>query len=66
MGILFVQIGDEPDAKEALTALVHGDNGVRCGDRSVCFNFLMHILEHRRRGAIQRRFDLKRIAKNHS
>ncbi|KAF8324636.1 hypothetical protein F5887DRAFT_1146976, partial [Amanita rubescens] len=34
MGIQFVQIGDEPDAKEALTALVKGDNGVRYGDHS--------------------------------
>jgi hypothetical protein len=32
MGIQFVQIGDEPDAKEALKRLVHGDNGVRYGD----------------------------------
>ncbi|KAF8326170.1 hypothetical protein F5887DRAFT_1145044 [Amanita rubescens] len=34
MGIQFVQIGDEEDAKEVLTALVKGDNGVRYGLRS--------------------------------
>jgi uncharacterized protein YegL len=35
MGIQFVQIGDESDAKKALKMLVEGDNGVRYGDRYV-------------------------------
>ena len=35
MNIQFVQIGDEPDAKEALRKLIEGDNGVRYGDRCV-------------------------------
>jgi hypothetical protein len=35
MGIQFVQIGDEPDAKEALKRLVQGANGVRHDDRCV-------------------------------
>ena len=33
LGIHFVQIGDELEAKESLKKLVHGDNGVRYGDR---------------------------------
>ena len=35
LGILFVQIGGEPDAKKVLEELVRGDNAVRYGDPCV-------------------------------
>ena len=35
MGIQFVQVGGEPDTERDLRKPVHGDNGVRYGDRCV-------------------------------
>ena len=38
MGVQFVQIGDEEEAKEALKMLVMGDNGVRCAVHSAALD----------------------------